>query len=70
MSTVECPKSYITGDSRAWLEQFQVWRRLGYPDVEEMPVRDALALLVLQQEERAETQSGAARGGERGGKRR
>jgi len=46
----ECPKSYITGDSMAWLELFNAWKRVGFPRPEEMNARDAHAVLILEQE--------------------
>ncbi|HOQ46198.1 MAG TPA: hypothetical protein PK157_12835 [Bryobacteraceae bacterium] len=50
VATEECPKSYITAESLAWVEEFQVWKRLGYPRVEEMTARQVEAMLVLEAE--------------------
>jgi len=55
----ECPRSYITAESAAWLEQYAAWRvaRRAEPD---MPARDLDAMLTLDREFAAE----AARTGE------
>ncbi len=50
VATETCPKSYISGESRAWLEEFQAWKRLGYPDARTLSARDALAMQILEQE--------------------
>jgi hypothetical protein len=50
VATSECPKSLVTAESAAWLEEFQVWKRLGYPDVTEMTARQVEAMLVLEAE--------------------
>lgn len=44
----ECPRPYITGQSVAWLEMFSVVRRLGWGDVQAMPVREAEAMSLLK----------------------
>jgi hypothetical protein len=44
----ECPKSFITGDSLALLEEYFVRRRLGIPDPAEMEARKIDAFLILQ----------------------
>lgn len=58
VATEECPKSYITGESLAWVEEFQVWKRLGYPRVEEMTARQVEAMLVLEAELAEEVKRG------------
>lgn len=60
VSTTVCPKSYITGDSAAWLEEFHAWRALGKPDFRDMGAREAHALMILENELASE----ADRGGE------
>jgi hypothetical protein len=50
VATSECPKSFITAESVAWLEEFQVWKRFGYPHVGEMTARQVEAMLVLEAE--------------------
>jgi hypothetical protein len=58
VSTTRCPKSLISGQSRAWLEEYVVRRRLrqGWP--EELGARDAEAFLVLDAEWEAEMRNG------------
>lgn len=43
-----CPKSYITAESEALLENFLVRRRLGGCRVEELSAREAEAFMVLE----------------------
>lgn len=50
VATNVCPKSYISGESRAWLDEFQAWKRLGYPDLRTLSAREAHAMLILEQE--------------------
>lgn len=50
VSTTVCPKSYISGDSAAWLEEFHAWRALGKPDLRAMGAREANALMTLENE--------------------
>jgi hypothetical protein len=53
-----CPKSYITAQSVAWLEEFVVRRKLdqGWPDTQ--GAREAEAYLILEAEWEAEVQDG------------
>lgn len=53
-ATVECPKSFITAQSIAWVEEFLVRRRLGDMKVEGMGAREVEAFLILEQEMAAE----------------
>ena len=53
-----CPKSFITPQSLAWLEEFAVRRKLGQRRQEELGARDAEAFLILEAEWEAETQNG------------
>jgi hypothetical protein len=48
VSLFTCPKSYITGESLALLDDFFSQRRLGRSDVEYMTARHADAFLVLE----------------------
>jgi hypothetical protein len=50
VATQVCPKSYISGESVAWLDQFQTWKRLGYPDPQTLSARETQAMLILEQE--------------------
>jgi hypothetical protein len=49
-SAFRCPKSLVNGETAQWLEQFAVWRRLGYPDVVRLAARDVDAMLALEEE--------------------
>ena len=46
----ECPKSYITADSLAWIEEYQAGRVFGFGDVSELPARTVDAFCVLELE--------------------
>ena len=50
----ECPKSYISADSAAWLDQFFVWKLGGGSGLMELPARTGDAFLVLEREWRSE----------------
>ena len=51
VSTTECPVSYVTGASRAWLEDFYAQEALGAgSDLEAWPARRVDAFLVLKAE--------------------
>jgi len=60
VSSEECPKSLITGESLALLEEFFVRRRLGIPDSLEMEARKVDAFLILRDEMEREERDGAA----------
>ena len=57
-STHTCPKSFISAESMAWLEEFLVRRRLGRRWSDELGARDAEAFLILESEWEAETRNG------------
>jgi len=44
-----CPKSFITGESLALLEDFLFQRRIGQSSLENMTARQADAFLVLEE---------------------
>lgn len=46
----ECPKSLVTGESLALVEEFFVRRRLAIVDTVEMPARKADAFVILRGE--------------------
>ena len=48
--TEECPKSLVTGESLALLEEFFVGRRLGVQDSLELEARKVDAFLILRDE--------------------
>jgi hypothetical protein len=56
--TTRCPKSTISGQSVAWLEEYVVRRRLRQSWPEEIGARDAEAFLILDAEWEAEVQNG------------
>lgn len=54
----ECPRSYITPQSVAWLEGFYAWRLTGRQALDELPARWADAFLVLEGELTEENSEG------------
>jgi hypothetical protein len=58
VATDVCPKSYLSGESRAWLDEFQAWKRLGYPDVQTLSAREVHAMVILEQELLSEVKRG------------
>ena len=44
-----CPKSYITGESLALLDEFVIRRRLGRTEISEMSGRQVDAFLILEE---------------------
>jgi hypothetical protein len=59
--TEECPKSLVTGESLALLEEFFVRRRLGIQDSLETEARKVDAFLILRDEMESEEQHGTSR---------
>jgi hypothetical protein len=58
--TDECPKSLVTGESLALLEEFFVRRRLGMVDGMETPARKVDAFLILREEMEREERDGTS----------
>jgi hypothetical protein len=56
VATTVCPKSFITAQSLAWLEEYLVRRQLGQRGAEGLDARQVEAFLILEHELRAETQ--------------
>jgi hypothetical protein len=54
----ECPRSYITAQSVAWLEAFYAWRLTGRPTLDDVPARLADAFLILEGELMEENRDG------------
>ena len=54
MATDVCPKSVITGQSMAWMEEFFLWRKLGRAWPQDMGARKLEAFLILQEQMEAE----------------
>lgn len=50
----QCPKSLITAESIAAIEEFQAWKLAGMPDLRPYSARVADALTILEQEVRSE----------------
>lgn len=57
-STEECPTSFITGQSLAWIEEFVARRRLSIPDSLDVDARKLDAFLILQKEMETEIRDG------------
>lgn len=57
VSTDECPKSYISADSLYYLERFAVWRAFGNSQTDELPAKEAEALIILESQWKAEKQN-------------
>jgi hypothetical protein len=56
----ECPKSFVTGDSLALLEEYFVRGRLGIPDSLETDARKTDAFLILRDQMEAEERDGTS----------
>ena len=56
----ECPKSLVTGESLALVEEFFVRRRLGIPDSLDTEARKVDAFLILRDEMEREERDGAS----------
>jgi len=52
-----CPVSYVSAESDALLQEFQVWKLFGGLDVFNLPARTAEAFCILENELRAEIHS-------------
>jgi hypothetical protein len=48
VSTRQCPKSIITGESLRFIEEFQIWKRFGCADIWSMPARTVEAISILE----------------------
>ena len=49
MALTTCPKSYVTGESEALVEEFAVRRRIGGTRLEDLSARQAEAFVVLEE---------------------
>jgi len=49
-STTVCPKSFVTAQSMAWLEEYLVRRKLGQKGIEGLGAREVEAFLILEHE--------------------
>ena len=58
-AATRCPKSYITGQSLSWLEDFAVRRRLGFDDVGLLAAREVEAFVILEQQWAGEVRNGS-----------
>lgn len=58
VATGKCPKSYVSAQSLAWLEEFLVRRKLGQKWPGELGARETEAFLVLESEWEGEKQDG------------
>lgn len=50
VASTTCPKSYITAQSMAWLEEYLVRRKLGQRGTEGLGAREIEAFLILENE--------------------
>ena len=50
VATMECPKSFVTAQSIAWVEEYAVRRRFGQRDIDRVGARDVQAFLILEHE--------------------
>lgn len=50
VALTNCPRSQVTGESEAWLEQYHAFKRFGMQDVMALPARAVHAILVLERE--------------------
>ena len=50
MAITTCPKSFITAQSVAWLEEYLVRRRFGQIRLEDLGAREVEAFLILEDE--------------------
>lgn len=49
-ATTVCPKSFLTAQSMAWLEEYLVRRKLGQRGIEGLGAREVEAFLILEHE--------------------
>jgi hypothetical protein len=49
-ATTVCPKSYVTAQSMAWLEEYLVRRKLGQQGIDGLGAREVEAFLILEHE--------------------
>ena len=50
VSLKTCPKSFVTAQSIAWLEEFYAWKLFGEHDFHRLPARTVEAFCVLEAE--------------------
>ena len=58
-----CPKSYITGESLAWIEHFGAFKFLGCTDPIDLPARTVDALCLIKDLVERESTHGQQRNG-------
>ena len=56
--STECPQSFITADSVAWIERYQAGRVFGFGDVLQLPAKTVDAFCVLELETAREKKHG------------
>lgn len=49
-ASTTCPKSFITAESMAWLEEYLVRRKLGQRGIDGLGAREVEAFLILEHE--------------------
>ena len=50
VATMVCPKSFVTAQSLAWVEEYLVRRKLGQTGIEGLGAREVEAFLILEHE--------------------
>jgi hypothetical protein len=50
VASTECPKSFITAQSMAWLEEYLVRRKLGQRGIDGLGAREVEAFVILEHE--------------------
>ncbi|MDX1980372.1 MAG: hypothetical protein SFV51_08890 [Bryobacteraceae bacterium] len=58
MVLTSCPKSYISGNSEAWIEEHRTRSLLGGAPIEQLEARTVHALMLLEAESRKEESNG------------
>jgi len=53
-----CPTSYVSAESKSFLEEFQVWKLFGATDFYQLPARTVEAIAILENELRLEGDDG------------
>jgi hypothetical protein len=54
----ECPRSFVTGQSLAWIEEFFTWKLFGGLDHYTLPAKTVDAFFVLEREWLKEQRNG------------
>jgi hypothetical protein len=58
VALTECPRSYVSAESDAWIEGHAMRQLLGGLPIEKLPARDVHALALVEAERRREESNG------------